>query len=438
MKSLDKIPTSKIQRASKMVGVGAKVGINYLKYYGQKLTGDADEAKANLHENNASDIYDGLSQLKGSALKMAQMMSMDQSVLPKAYVDKFSLAQFSVPPLSGPLVRKTFFKTLGKYPEDIFDEFNSESSFAASIGQVHFARKGQQKFAVKIQYPGVADSISSDLALVKPFALKMFNMKSKDVERYFQEVESKLIEETDYEREISQSAEMAAACAHLPNIRFPKMFPEYSSDRIITMEWMEGKHLSELNAGNTDLETANKISQTLWDFYMYQFHELGKMHADPHPGNFLVNESGELIALDFGCMKEIPKSFYLPFFELTKKENINNPVRFEELLWELQIFSKEDTEEQKKIVRSIFGNILGMMCAPFNEDEFDFSNADFFAEIAKMGEEMSKNKDIRSMSGNRGSEHFLYVNRTFFGLFSLLNQLKGGPIRTSPLKKKAS
>lgn len=431
MKSLDKIPTSKIQRASQMVGVGAKVGVNYLRYYGQKITGNADEAKATLHENNATDIYDGLSKLKGSALKMAQMMSMDQSVLPKAYVDKFSLAQFSVPPLSGPLVRKTFYKTMGKYPEQLFDTFNAESSFAASIGQVHFAEKDNQRFAVKIQYPGVASSISSDLALVKPFALKMFNMKSKDVEPYFQEIEAKLIEETDYLREVKQSAEMAEACEHLSNIRFPKMFAEYSSERIITMEWMDGKHLSELTAINTDPEKAKLISQTLWDFYMFQFHQLGKMHADPHPGNFLVNDAGELIVLDFGCIKEIPKDFYTSFYELTKQENIDNPIRFDELLWELQIFSKEDTVAQKEMVRSIFKNMLSMLCAPFNSDEFDFSDADFFTDLAKMGEEMTNNKEIRKMSGNRGSEHFLYVNRTFFGLFSLLNQLKGGTIQTA-------
>jgi|TARA_R110000737_G_scaffold223373_2_gene238387 predicted unusual protein kinase regulating ubiquinone biosynthesis (AarF/ABC1/UbiB family) len=431
MKSLDKIPTSKIQRASKIVGVGAKVGVNYLKYYGQKLTGDADKAKANLDENNATDIYDGLSQLKGSALKMAQMMSMDQSILPKAYVDKFSLAQFSVPPLSAPLVRKTFFKTLGKYPEDIFDDFDVESSFAASIGQVHRARIGDQLFAVKIQYPGVADSISSDLALVKPFALRMFNMKSKDVERYFKEIESKLYEETNYTLEVEQSTEIASQCTQIHNLRFPKMFPEYSSDRIITMEWMDGKHLSELTEQNTDKEAANKISQTLWDFYMFQFHQLGIMHADPHPGNFLVNKEGELVVLDFGCTKVIPSNFYKPFNDLMQQENIENDVRFEDLLWELQIFSKEDTEEQKNIVRSIFKKMLTLLCAPFNVNEFDFSNSDFFTELAKMGDKMSKNKEIRTMSGNRGSEHFLYVNRTFFGLFSLLSQLNGGKIRTS-------
>ena len=136
MKTIDNIPTSKIQRASKLVSTGAKVGVNYLKYYGDKIVNSEEEAKKRLNQNNASDIYDGLKQLKGSALKVAQMLSMEKSIMPQAYVEKFSLAQFSVPPLSPPLVIKTFKKYFGKHPNELFDTFNATSVNAASIGQV--------------------------------------------------------------------------------------------------------------------------------------------------------------------------------------------------------------------------------------------------------------------------------------------------------------
>ena len=104
MKSIDRIPTSKLQRASKLVSTGAKVGVNYIKYYGEKISKSEEIAKQNLNKNNAEDIYDTLKKLKGSALKVAQMLSMEKNLLPRAYVEKFSLAQFSVPPLSSPLV----------------------------------------------------------------------------------------------------------------------------------------------------------------------------------------------------------------------------------------------------------------------------------------------------------------------------------------------
>src|SRR5210317_620830 len=141
MNSIDKIPISKVQRASKLVTTGAKLGVNYIKYYGDKLTQDETTARERLNENNAEDIYDSLKKLKGSALKVAQMLSMEKSILPKAYVEKFSLSQFSVPPLSPPLVIKTFKKYFGKQPSQIFDTFNSTSVNAASIGQVHEAFK---------------------------------------------------------------------------------------------------------------------------------------------------------------------------------------------------------------------------------------------------------------------------------------------------------
>ena len=104
METIDNIPTSKIKRASKIFSTGAKVGINYAKYYGNRLTKSKEEAKEALDLENADDIYDGLKSLKGSALKVAQMLSMDKNIMPRAYVEKFSLSQFSVPPLSPALV----------------------------------------------------------------------------------------------------------------------------------------------------------------------------------------------------------------------------------------------------------------------------------------------------------------------------------------------
>jgi len=143
MKTIDSIPTSKIERASKLLQTGAKVGVNYLKYYGEKMV-NPELTKDKLNENNADDIYDGLKSLKGSALKVAQMLSMDKSFLPQAYVEKFSLSQFSVPPLSGPLVIKTFKNNFGKSPYELFDTFNPEAINAASIGQVHLAQVDQK------------------------------------------------------------------------------------------------------------------------------------------------------------------------------------------------------------------------------------------------------------------------------------------------------
>ncbi|MDU8886876.1 AarF/UbiB family protein [Yeosuana sp. MJ-SS3] len=429
MITIDKIPTSKLQRATKLVSTGAKVGVNYIKYYGDKLTKTEIEAKDRLNENNASDIYDGLKQLKGSALKVAQMLSMEKSIMPQAYVEKFSLAQFSVPPLSPPLVIKTFKKYFGKSPYEIFDTFNATSVNAASIGQVHLAEKNGKKLAVKIQYPGVSESIASDLAMVKPIAMSMFNIKGKGSDQYFKEVENKLIEETDYILEVQQSKEIAEACSHISNLKFPKYYEALSSERIITMDYMAGEHLSEFTAYNDNQELSNQLGQALWDFYMYQIHELKKVHADPHPGNFLVSKNGNLIVLDFGCMKQIPDEFYTPYFELALEENIHNKVSFINKLYELEILKTDDTQEEISFFTEMFHEMLSLFTMPLHQDVFDFSNPEFFTKIAALGEKYSKNTELRKMNGNRGSKHFIYMNRTFFGLYNLMFDLKSQNIK---------
>ncbi len=434
MKTIDSIPTGKINRASKLIQTGAKVGVNYLKYYGDKLINDSDEAKQRLNQSNASDIYDGLKQLKGSALKVAQMLSMEKNILPQAYVEQFSLAQFSVPPLSPPLVVKTFKTYFGKTPTEIFDTFSTTSTNAASIGQVHRASKNEQNFAVKIQYPGVAESISSDLALVKPIAIKMFNIKGKDSDKYFKEVEHKLIEETNYELELEQSIAVAEACAHIKNIKFPKYYKAYSSKRILTMDWMEGVHLSEFTKQNTNAAISKQLGQALWDFYMYQIHVLKKVHADPHPGNFIISPQNELVAIDFGCMKSIPDDFYTPYFELIKKENLSDPDKFEQKLFELEILRADDTEDEKVFFKHLFHEMLTLFTMPYHQTTFDFSNTEFFDKIAELGKKYSQSTELRKMNGNRGSKHFIYMNRTFFGVYNLMHDLKAKDVEIYNVK----
>ncbi len=423
MKTLDHIPTGKIERASKLVTTGVKLGGNYIKYIGDKIV-DPENAREKLDEENAKDIYNGLKSLKGSALKVAQMLSMEKNLLPSAYVERFSLAQFSVPPLSGPLVRKTFKKYFGKYPEELFDTFATQSVNAASIGQVHLATKKGKKLAVKIQYPGVANSIGSDLALVKPVATRMFNLKGQDTEKFFKEIEGKLLEETDYNLELKQSLTIKGQCKDIPNLRFPNYYPDLSCEKILTMDWMEGIHLSEYAKDNNDQDKNNRLGQTLWDFYMYQMHILKSVHADPHPGNFLITEAGELVAIDFGCIKEIPEEFYTPYFELANDAAISDLDFFAHKITELEILRSDDSPEARKYIINLFHDMLSVFTYPFHGETFDFSNEAFWGRIASMSDRLANDEYLRKLNGNRGSRHFLYINRTFFGLYNLMHDLK--------------
>ncbi len=419
-KEQNSIPTSKVQRSAKFVTTGIKIGGNYVKHYSKKLFNPQMD-KSELNEDNASDIYESLSELKGSALKVAQMLSMDKNLLPQAYTDKFSQSQYNAPPLSGPLIVQTFKKYFGKTPDQIYDKFNVKSSNAASIGQVHQAELKGKKLAVKIQYPGVGDSISSDLKLVKPFAFRMLGMSEKELDVYMKEVEERLLEETDYELEVRRSIEFSTACANLKNVVFPKYYPELSSKRIITMDWLEGQHLREFLSTNPSQELRNLIGQALWDFYNFQQHELRAVHADPHPGNFMITPDGKLGVIDFGCIKEMPADFYYPFFSLTSTNLFDNRQETIKAFKQLDMIHDNDSPQQIEFYYGMYKQMISLFAKPYINDKFDFSEVSFFDELYGFGEKVAKMPEFKQA---RGVKHFIYVNRTNFGLYNILHELK--------------
>ena len=417
------IPTSKIRRAGKFVKTGVKVGSNYLKAYSKKLvTGELDQER--LDEQNAAEIYDTLSNLKGSALKVAQMLSMDRGVLPEAFSKQFAKAQSKAPPLSGPLIIKTFRQFFGKSPSELFDRFELKAKHAASIGQVHQAEKDGKKLAVKIQYPGVASSVVSDLKIVRPIARRMFGWKDRDIAIYFEEIQERLVEETNYQLELERSMLISGKCKHLPDLIFAQYYPEMSSERVITMDWLDGTHLDEFLATNPSQKIRNQIGQALWDFYNFQIHHLQMIHADAHPGNFLFDPSGKVAILDFGCVKVIPEHFHKLYFQMLDPGLLADEQAFISCCKEANILTDDDSEAEIKLYSEIFKEALALVCRPFYSGTFDFGDEAFFDEIYAYGDRMSRNPALRNSRIPRGHKDGIYLNRTYFGLFSILNRLK--------------
>ena len=420
MKAQDSIPTTKVERSAKFVKTGFQIGGNYIKHYSKKLF-NPDMDREQLNEDNATDIYKSLSELKGSALKIAQMLSMDKNIMPKSYVDKFTQSQYNAPPLSGPLIVRTFTKNFGKTPDQIFDTFNLNSSNAASIGQVHQATLNGKKLAVKIQYPGVGDSISSDLKLVKPFAFRLLGMSESELNIYIKEVEERLLEETDYELEVKRSIQFSEDCQNLDHVVFPKYYPELSGKRIITMDWLEGLHLKEFLRTNPSQELRNKIGQALWDFYNFQQHELRAVHADPHPGNFMITPNEDLGVIDFGCIKELPNDFYYPFFSLISTDVINDKQKTIDAFRKLDMIHNDDTENQVEFYYKAYKEMISLFAKPYINKIFDFSKPEFFDQLYAYGEKISRMPEFKQA---RGVKHFIYVNRTNFGLYQILHELQ--------------
>lgn len=422
-KTQESIPASKVARATRFVQTGVKVGTNYVKHYARQLL-EGEQGRERLDEENARDIYEALSELKGSALKVAQMMSMDRNLLPQAYSQRFQMAQYSAPPLSYPLVVRTFRKYFQAAPTDLFDEFDTQASNAASIGQVHRARKQGKDLAVKVQYPGVADSVSADLKLVKPFAVNLLGLNERDVEHYMQEVEQMLLSETDYLLELERSQKISKACAHLPDLFFPHYYPELSAPRILTMDWLEGQHLEEFLQTEPSQEVRDRIGQALWDFYDFQIHQLREVHADPHPGNFLLQPDGRLGIIDFGCVKVLPEDFYAQYFALMDCDLPQDAAKRQQLFEQLRFIYPDDSPQDREQLDAVFSTMIGLLGRPFHQGSFDFGDKAYFQEIFEFGEASAKVGALRNSKKPRGLRHGLYLNRTYFGLYAILHQLQ--------------
>jgi predicted unusual protein kinase regulating ubiquinone biosynthesis (AarF/ABC1/UbiB family) len=423
MKEFENIPVSKVQRATRFITAGAKVGKNYLKHYGKKLV-NPEITREELHRNNANDIYDSLSELKGSALKVAQMLSMDKNLLPAAYQQKFAMAQYSAPPLSYPLVVKTFKTYFGKGPEQIFDTFTHQAKNAASMGQVHQATLDGKNYAVKIQYPGVSDSVRSDLAMVKPIALSMFKLNPVEYDSFIQEVELRMMEETDYTLELQRSMELSQKSSHLDNIVFPRYYPAFSCPRILVMDWIDGKPLGDISYEDLPPGTGTKLGQAMWQFYHFQMHQLKAVHADPHPGNFIITPDYKLGIIDFGCVKVIPEEFHKMYFRLMDRDLLTNRQKRDEVFAYLGFIYPDDSPQDRTFFTDLFSQLIALLAKPFHADEFDFADDDYFETMYAFGEKLSSMKALRESKKPRGDRDAIYLNRTYFGLYNILHELR--------------
>ena len=186
------------------------------------------------------------------------------------------------------------------------------------------------------------------------------------------------------------------------------------------MSWIQGLHLREFLKTKPSQELRNKIGQALWDFYNYQQHELRAVHADPHPGNFMITPDEKLGVIDFGCIKEMPSDFYEPFFSLVSTDVINNKEKTIAAFRQLEMILPNDSASQIEFYYQAYLEMIKLFAKPYTSDSFDFSEQSFFDQLYAFGEKIAKMPEFKQA---RGVKHFIYVNRTNFGLYTILQEL---------------
>lgn len=420
----DDIPSGRFARGKIAARTGLKMGGNYARYLARRSVGAGEAAaeRSELRSRNARDLFSELVKLRGTALKLAQGMSIDPAFVPEEFTEVLSKAQYQVPPMSGALVRRSIKQQLGGEPEEVYAKFDMEAVAAASLGQVHRATMHDgREVAVKVQYPNVRESIDSDLKMARTVAERFVGAGS--VDRYLDEVRARMFEETDYLNE-GKNIEFFAEQYKDPRIVTPRWVPELTTTTVLTMTWVEGVHLDAYLASDPPQEERDAYGQTFWDFVHDQVGaDHLTVHADAHPGNFLFMPDGRIGVLDFGCVKEFPRDFrddMIKLFGAQIRDDKDALIRQYE---RLELLPDDLDEEQRAYILGLLTDIGDIIAAPYRDDTWWFGSTETVDRFKAMMPRLT-GRDAFKNKKPVGSHHFIYVNRLVFGMLSILTDLK--------------
>ena len=372
-----------------------------------------------LHLKNAFRIVERSRELRGAFMKLVQMLSMRDDMFPAEALSILSVVQSSVPPMEYGLIRDQIKNELGKYPEQVFKNFERDAFAAASLGQVHKATlKNGKSVVVKVQYPGVDETVEQDLKNLKAL-LQVFTTMTRDVLRQkfdasevYQEMEERLREELDYVNEANNLALFQRLFADDEEISIPQVYPDFSSRRVLTMQHVEGYKLQDMFSAGVDQSLKDWISVKYFQMTWRQIIEFGILHTDPHPGNYLVTYHPKIAMLDFGSVRIFPEEIRKGYLHLAKAVLARDENTMAECFVTLGYLNPdEDPAPLVKIMYLIFEPVLEDRVY----DPHDFDSVGKTVEITNI----SLENRILNAPGHR-----LFLGRALWGLDSYIHQFR--------------
>ncbi len=295
-------------RAARYARVGANVGGVAAKIAATRLFGlGLDRAK------NAAELAAALGGLKGPIMKVAQLMATIPEAVPPEYASELMKLQSEAPPMGWAFVKRRMTAELGPDWQAKFANFEHHPAAAASLGQVHRARSREgAELACKLQYPDMQSAVEADLQQLEwLLALHRRMDPAIDTSEIAKEIGARVREELDYVREAKHVALYRAMLAEVAQVRVPAVWPELSTRRLLTLDWLEGKRL--LAFKNEDLEIRNRLAVAMFKAWWHPFSHYGVIHGDPHLGNYTVfaaaGEPQGINLLDYGCIRIFPPKF---------------------------------------------------------------------------------------------------------------------------------
>ncbi|KAJ8323374.1 hypothetical protein QVD99_000542 [Batrachochytrium dendrobatidis] len=375
------IPYTRIGRIYELGSLAAGVSLGMMSEAVKRATGissESDSSSLAFSPSNVERIVEKLSKMRGAALKMGQMISIqDNRMIGPEIEDIFRRVQSSANYMPTWQLEQVLSKNLGSDWRSKFQSFEDIPLAAASIGQVHKAvLPTGETVAVKVQYPGVADSISSDLANLKSLLL-FGNMLPKGLylDNMIRVASSELSLECDYKREAAASERFRTLIAEagLDSFYVPRVFPDLTTSRVLTTEYFQGISIDQ--AVTLDQKTRNDLGEKLFRLCLLELFEFRFMQTDPNWSNFLYNPATHKIALiDFGASREFPKSFtddYLRLLHASSVKNHEECINYSRKLGFL-------TGYESSVMNNAHLKSLQLLSRPFMIDAkplYDFSTA---------------------------------------------------------------
>lgn len=409
-----KIPTGLWSRGTKLVGMASKMAANEI---GSRLkTWDDDKAKLQNKVELAQTIVKTMSELKGASMKLGQLMSMDMGeYLPPEVIKVLENLHQNSTFLPYETIEGILKTELGEKFSHLKD-ISHEPLAAASIGQVHSAFLDGKPVVIKIQYPGVADSIPSDLRLLKMLMsnLSMVQGKQTDLGPFFKEVEEVLTRETDYEHECQMLIRYKAGFKDSVYL-IPEVYPDYSTKKILTMERMFGKSFGEW-AEKSLLGERQKLAHQLINLYLDELFVLGLVQTDPNPGNFLMTADNRMALLDFGAVKEYDRAFIEGYRKiLIYSFNLDH----KNLMLESERLGFIDPRENEE-VRGLYIKMMDTLSAPFRQTTpFDFADKKYYEDTKNISWTLT-----RKCKYSPPPKDLLFLHRKLAGMFILVRKLE--------------
>jgi predicted unusual protein kinase regulating ubiquinone biosynthesis (AarF/ABC1/UbiB family) len=415
------ITKGRAKRVLKVGELATSVGSSYLWNALRAPFQSSDkrqQALLDTHIKNALKIVERSKELRGAFTKLVQLLSMRDDMLPGEVLSVLSSVQSAVPPMEYTLIRRQIKKELGHAPEDVFAEFEEEAFAAASLGQVHKARlKSGESVVVKVQYPGVEETVKQDLQNIKAL-LQTFTLIGRDLMRQkidqsdvYRELEERLYEELDYINEAKNIALFQRMFRDDDEVVIPEVYPDLSSRRVLTMEYVEGYPFSSILGPGIDQELKDWVALKYFRVVWRQIFEHGTLHTDPNPGNYLVTYHPKLVILDFGSIRIFPEHIRRAYVKLARAILGRDTKAMAECFVALDYLDAgDDPEPMIRIMRIIFEPVL----TDRDYDPRKYNTVERGMEIATIAFENRIFKD---------PGHRVFLARALMGLDSYLKQL---------------